>query len=373
MSYETLNQVAENLYRKTTGRAEGRYMARIKRGGRIHERTFDTTDLAIAKRMLRDFEKEVEGKTAVSSDMTFEQLCERWKDSVRAGLKPSAFKRRLCSINAITPYFARLSLRRINKEQAQEWSENREEMSASTYINEYDTISALFEFARTHNMYGGKNPIEGIPKKTMEKTVVIPPTKEEFQTLMEHLALEPKAKESMFLVQLLAYSGMRVNEARHVQWRHVNFERGKFLITSGADMNKNMEQREIPLFPALRDLLLEKGADSPRDYLLEIGSARTALISASEKMGIPEGEHFTHHKMRHFFASNALENPQVTFQMLGGWLGHKDGGVLAAKRYGHLRKSHSDEVAKVMTFSYKPTAQPANVDTSKETVQWIQA
>jgi hypothetical protein len=50
------------------------------------KKTFDTTDITIAKRMLRDFEKEVEGKTAVFSDMTFEQLCERRKDSIRAAL-----------------------------------------------------------------------------------------------------------------------------------------------------------------------------------------------------------------------------------------------------------------------------------------------
>lgn len=32
-------------------------------------------------------------------------------------------------------------------------------------------------------------------------------------------------------------------------------------------------------------------------------------------------------------------------------LGHKDGGVLVAKTYGHLRDTHSHEMAKRMTFS----------------------
>ena len=40
------------------------------------------------------------------------------------------------------------------------------------------------------------------------------------------------------------------------------------------------------------------------------------------------------------------------------WLGHKDGGALAKKAYGHLRDQHSVAMAQKVTFS-KP--QPDNV------------
>lgn len=36
------------------------------------------------------------------------------------------------------------------------------------------------------------------------------------------------------------------------------------------------------------------------------------------------------------------------------WLGHKDGGALAMKVYGHLRNEHSRESAKKVSFSSKP-------------------
>jgi len=32
------------------------------------------------------------------------------------------------------------------------------------------------------------------------------------------------------------------------------------------------------------------------------------------------------------------------------WLGHKDGGALAMKVYGHLRNQHSQEMAKKVKF-----------------------
>jgi hypothetical protein len=40
----------------------------------------------------------------------------------------------------------------------------------------------------------------------------------------------------------------------------------------------------------------------------------------------------------------------VDFKAIAGWLGHKDGGLLVAKTYGHLRDEHSATMAKRMTF-----------------------
>jgi site-specific recombinase XerD len=52
--------------------------------------------------------------------------------------------------------------------------------------------------------------------------------------------------------------------------------------------------------------------------------------------------------MRHYFCSNAIE-AGIDFKVIAGWLGHKDGGILVAKTYGHLRDTHSFEMAKRMT------------------------
>ena len=54
--------------------------------------------------------------------------------------------------------------------------------------------------------------------------------------------------------------------------------------------------------------------------------------------------------MRHYFCSNAIE-AGIEFKVIAGWLGHKDGGILVAKTYGHLRDTHSFEMAKRMTNS----------------------
>jgi len=48
----------------------------------------------------------------------------------------------------------------------------------------------------------------------------------------------------------------------------------------------------------------------------------------------------------------------VDIPTVSRWLGHKDGGALAMRVYGHLRDAHSADMAKRVTFSNpQPTSQ----------------
>ena len=47
----------------------------------------------------------------------------------------------------------------------------------------------------------------------------------------------------------------------------------------------------------------------------------------------------THHDLRHLFATRCIESG-VDIPTVARWLGHKDGGALAMKTYGHLRNEH---------------------------------
>ncbi len=89
------------------------------------------------------------------------------------------------------------------------------------------------------------------------------PTKEQFRALVSALRSEPRAKEAADFVEFLAYSGLRLGEARAVRWRDVNFELNTLLVTGGADGTKNHEVRTVPLFPPLK--LLEGMRVAERD------------------------------------------------------------------------------------------------------------
>jgi integrase len=61
----------------------------------------------------------------------------------------------------------------------------------------------------------------------------------------------------------------------------------------------------------------------------------------------------THHDLRHLFATHCIESG-VDIPTVSRWLGHKDGGALAMKTYGHLRREHS--IAQAQRVSFTPIA-----------------
>ena len=100
---------------------------------------------------------------------------------------------------------------------------------------------------------------------------------------------------------------------------------------------------------ALRALALRfKGERNPQpeDFISLIKSAKKCLQTACRRLGYPP---FTHHDFRHFFATTCIESG-VDIPTVSRWLGHKDGGALAMRVYGHLRQEHSFSMVKRVMF-----------------------
>jgi site-specific recombinase XerD len=89
------------------------------------------------------------------------------------------------------------------------------------------------------------------------------------------------------------------------------------------------------------------GAALPNTRVYALDTAKQALGTCCKRLGFPQ---WGHHAMRHFFCSNAIE-AGIDFKVIADWLGHRDGGILVAKTYGHLRAEHSAAMAQKMTFS----------------------
>jgi hypothetical protein len=66
-----------------------------------------------------------------------------------------------------------------------------------------------------------------------------------------------------------------------------------------------------------------------------LAACQKALDRACNKVGTGR---ITHHDLRHLFATRCIESG-VDVPTVSRWLGHKDGGTLAMKTYGHLRRA----------------------------------
>ena len=341
--------VAQCLYRNSKN---GIYYGLVKNRGKQHRKSFRTTDRQFADRKLVDFRNEVKRSIAPTKDrnITFMELAKDWFDAAKTRYKASSAAGAEVCLRMLNKHFGLLPVRNISTADCHNWEKKRgANLSASSFNHERTFLIAVLNYAIREGLMA-TNPALTLARRKMPKHKVVIPTRDHFTTLVKTIrAYDPRAWEGADLVEILAYSGMRLSEATSMVWGEVDFDRGQFVVTGGDKGTKNHEARAVPLFPALRSLLermKQEQQPQPTDRLVSIRSAKKVITHACQQANLP---HFHHHLFRHFFVSQAIENG-VDFKTISAWVGHKDGGVLVAKTYGHLNDVHSAEMAKKMTF-----------------------
>jgi integrase len=348
---QNLKRVGECLYRSQSSNI---YYAILKRGGKQIKRSLRTTDAALARRKLKDLVGQAASlPTGSSSKTSFAKIAESWLKTASVTMKTSSATRQAGVVKSLSKTFGPVPVRAITKTMAEEWAAERsKERSARTYNYEREGLIRILDYAKREGLILD-NPALILKRLKTRQVKPVIPTKNEFTVLITELRTiqHNNTKTAADLCELLAYSGCRLREATAITWGDVDFKKKRLTITGGERGTKNHEVRTIPLFPALEVFLTklmeampEKPEKSAR--VAKIDSAKTAMMNACKKLNLPN---FTHHHLRHFFCSNAIE-AGIDFKAIAGWLGHKDGGLLVAKTYGHLRDEHSAEMAKRMTF-----------------------
>jgi integrase len=349
-SSHELKRVGECLYRAQSSNI---YYALFKRHGRQVKRSLKTTDFALAKRRLKEILEQAEPLAAANAaKIPFDEVALKWAKMATMTMKPSSETRQFGVIKSLSIYFGAEQTRKISKSMVEEWAiERSQKIAARTYNYERESLIRILDYAQAEGLIL-ENPARSLKRKKISQAKPDIPTKEQFSTMIETIRqLRSDAKHGADLCELLAYSGCRLNEGANIRWGDVDFDKKMFTVTGGKKGTKNHEVRSVPLFPALESLLKRllntyNEPPPPTTCIAQISSAKKAMENACKQAGLP---HFTHHHLRHFFCSNAIE-AGIDFKAIAGWLGHKDGGLLVAKTYGHLRDEHSAEMAKKMTF-----------------------
>ncbi len=350
---QNLVRVAENLYRN----GNDTYYVKFKKDGKQYKQSLETHDRATANRELAAFIKKIENKTKEEADVLFTELADEWLATIKPRMKDKSYTRRVSSLNQLKPAFKGKTIRGIIHADLAKWEASRTGVAARTFNRDRETLILLFGYAVKPRHILSTNPIdkETMPKRKEKNAVVTPPTHEQFKQLLATIKENKYTRGAYAYVEMLAYTGMRLEELNSVTWADVDFEKGTLRITGGEYGTKNHSQRSIPLFAPAR-AVLEKLLDgkTPQEMpagvsILKQKSARTAMLTACEAMGL-DASAITHHDLRHFFCTNAIEK-NIPDHVIASWLGHKDGGILVKKTYGHLRAGHSAEMAKLMDFS----------------------
>jgi integrase len=241
----------------------------------------------------------------------------------------------------------------VTETECRHWAADyRAKFSETLFNNTVDSLRHIFALAIKHGLIA-RNPADAIEKVRVTPKKLELPSSNQFRRIVELMRDSGSGKSAgcADLVEFLAYSGCRATEAAGIRWQDIDLECGRIYVAPG----KTGQSRYIPLLDSMRDLLARIQA-TPRWYrseqrrkaghVLSFIECEEALTNACAKAG---AHRMTRHDLRHLFATRCIES-SVDIPTVSRWLGHRDGGALAMKTYGHLRDEHSQDMAKKVIF-----------------------
>ena len=343
----------------------GNYYARIRVRGKLIWKSLKTDRISVAKLRLGDFHKEERQRAAAHQavargKMTFGAALETYRERLKGdySLKDRSKVFREERIAALLKSWAGLEqtdVAQISKTDCLDWAARfGTTASPSSFNNTVGTLKLVLDIAvEAGARYD--SPATHIKRQRIRQKILHLPSQEKFPELVETIQRADGAwgRKCADLVEFLAYSGCRKGEAARVEGRHCDFGKGEITIHGDpVTGTKNWEVRRVPMIADMRRLLgrikNERGEkEFLANLLMRVRECQGAINTACKKLGIAR---FTHHDLRHLFATRCIESA-VDIPTVSRWLGHKDGGALAMKTYGHLRDQHSANMAQKVVFT----------------------
>jgi integrase len=347
--------------------SNGNYYGRIKVGGKVIRESLKTDVWTTAKLRLTDFLKEHQEVRTHLLSPTFKEAVELYKHALEhdTATKPRSKKYRLWCLRKIElswPDLWLLRIDEISEQSCKEWAAGLSATIACHYYNNtIATLRMILEAGcKSHKEKGGgvlMNPAAELKRVRIKQKDLQLPESSQFKDLVGNLRKNsggwgPRIGD---LVEFLAYSGMRIkSEALWTRWEDIDWQRKQIIVRGDPETGtKNSEIRRIPLVRDMEGLLTRMKeklgtADGTlcTGRIMQVNRCNEALARACKEIGISR---ITHHDLRHLFATRCIESG-VDIPTVSRWLGHKDGGALAMRTYGHLRNEHSQLMAEKVKF-----------------------
>jgi integrase len=358
----------QNLLRHKSGR----YYARAFAGGKEVWKSLKTTHFSVAEAKLAAFLNEHRQRRSngnsngeVSAKMKFSEAAvihlRNLDDDL--SIKPRTrdyWRECLAALTKSWPALNDTEVRRITQGGCKAWARAYGKSASPT---RYNNTAAVLRHVLNVAVEAGviySNPAATVKRAAVRSKEISLPAIEKFNALIAEMR-NGHSRDSRNCAELalgLAVTGMRKGEANGLEWRDVDFEAGEIIVRGDATTGtKNWELRRVPLIPdalmLFQSMRSERGDLSLDEKVFHVGECQKALDRACKKV---DADRITHHDLRHLFATRCIESG-VDIPTVSRWLGHKDGGALAMKTYGHLRREHSIAQAQRVSFTPVTTKQ----------------
>lgn len=356
----------EKLWQKTQYANLWRYVpsetlyARMRVDGKLIVKSLKTDVISVGKLRLADLEKKErasaeDGAKANAGKLTFGGALEIYKERLAKDptLKPRSkdyYNERIAALVKSWPKLEATDIRNISKRDCVEWGVKfAADSSPTAYNNTLAVLKAVFEIAME---FGARyeNPARTVKRRSPKQKTLNLPSQAVFNQWLETMEKlgDGWCIASANLVRFLAYGGFRISEAHEITWADCDFDKKRIFVRGHVtDGTKNSETRFVPMIPDMHNLLERiRGDAKPGDRVMRIKECQGTMDRAAAKIGM---QRITHHDLRHLFITRCIESG-VDVPTASRWAGHKDGGALAMRTYGHLRDEHSTDMAAKVSF-----------------------
>jgi integrase len=243
--------------------------------------------------------------------------------------------------------------RSVTEDDLKSWSKKfRERVGNNRFNMGLGKLRKAFEFARDRGVCQ-RNPAKKLKRLRVDSKIPVLPSIKQFKAIINAMRRSGHraSQDAADMVEFMAYSGCRKKESYNVLGADIDEDGGRIHVRVVKGITFKSEPRFVPISSDMRNLIarlkLRPGGIKPSEPVLRVKKCQRTLTSACKEVGCVR---ITHHTLRHLFATRAIES-DVPIVTVAKWLGHRDGGVLAMKRYGHLRDEHSAEMMKKVSFS----------------------
>ena len=343
----------------------GGYYAVFRVAGKLRWTSLKTKTLSVAILRLGDLKKKE--RAVASQNSRLEDGTLTLADAAKRHMEALEHNRRIKS--RTKAYYAEVlkkirsewlgwdlvPLAKVTKADCLEWAKRMAGCSPSVFNHSVGLLRKILNVGVESGVLY-VNPAQAIPKAKISQRRLILPGTHQFASFVASIEGSGSgwSKPCADLVRFLAFGGFRKAEAANITWRDIDFAKGTIRVSGDpVEGTKNREVRNVPIIEDMEVLLKrlrsEQAETSDSAMVMQVRECQRAMDRAAKAIGMPR---ITHHDLRHLFATRCIE-AGVDIPTVSRWLGHKDGGALAMRVYGHLRDEHSTEMAKRVSFSAK--------------------
>jgi len=339
-----------------------------KEGNRVQTAAQALAELKRLQTQRADNNLPVLGRTPKFSDHVAHYVA--FISSGQGTKKPGTIQKEKTILARWTDYLGQLRLDQIKRVHVNRFIEKRlkDEVSPRTINLNIIALRVVLKKALEDGLIQ-RLPTEGLRplKTTTRKRPLF--TTDDLEKLCEAAAGERKDKDGVVVpvtenavqfidyIKFLAYCGARRNEALAMRWQDVDLKQKQLTIGAEGD-TKNRSARVVDFNPKLKAHLVDmKNRRAPDSQWLfpspQRGDRDIPAKTFRESLGLARTQakmpDFNFHDCRHHFISMCVMSG-VDFMTIAAWVGHRDGGVLIGKVYGHLANEHRKAMAERVNF-----------------------